>query len=349
MEREPLVINGAQGEGGGALFRTALSMSALTQIPVRIHHVRGGTRKPGVTSEDLTFLQMVEVVSSGSFEGDLGAEEVTFVPKRSPRPLRGEFDIRSHEEGSIPGNALMLAESILPVIARAGAYSSFSVKGETYNNHTMTFDAFNLGSLALHAKQGLVVFAAQNWAGFGYAGRGEVTVEVEPSALQGFDWTKRGELKSIEGVVAHHGSGKDAPQRALKALEAGLVKLDADLEIIESPVDSRENGLHIALVAKYERGIGVGSCMAAKGVRIESVCEAAISNLKSFMDSDATLDPYLADQALITAALSGEVTSFKTQKVTQRLQTMAYVIRQFMPIPITILGRVDEPGTVKIG
>ncbi len=349
-EREPLVINGGQGEGGGALFRTALAMSALTQTPVRIHQVRAATRKPGVSSEDLTFLRMLEVVSGARMEGDeLDSNEVLFVPKHAPKPLRGDFDVRSFEKGSIPGNALMLAESILPVLARTGAYSTFSIKGETYNNHTLTFDAFVLGTLALHGKQGVVGYASQRWAGFGFAGQGHVQFEVEPSAMQGFSWVKRGELKSLRAVIASHGVAKDVPLRASDELKDLLRPLGVEVEIDIVEVDSHESGVHITLAAHYESGIGVGSCLGAKGVKVETVCRAAHSALKEFVDSTATLDPFLADQALVCAALSSEPTQFVTQRITPRLQTMAYIVRQFIPIPITILGRLNEPGTVKIG
>ncbi|MCH7945038.1 MAG: hypothetical protein IIC73_03365, partial [Armatimonadetes bacterium] len=48
---DPVVLNGAHGEGGGALLRTAVAMASLTQQPLRLHNVRGSLRKPGVTSE----------------------------------------------------------------------------------------------------------------------------------------------------------------------------------------------------------------------------------------------------------------------------------------------------------
>ena len=349
-ERDALVINGGQGEGGGALFRTALAMSALTHTPVRIHQIRAATRKPGISSEDLTFIRMLEASCSGRLEGDaLDSNELLFVPKHAPKALRGEFDVQSFEKGVIPGNALMLAESVWPVLARAGAYSSFLIKGETYNNHTLTFDAFAHATLLLHARQGVVGFAAQKMAGFGFGGQGEVQFEVEPSAPNGLDWLKRGDLRSLRAIISHHGVSKEAPERGMDELRAILGSEVPELEIELNQVDSRENGIHVTLIAEYEFGIGVGSCLGAKGVKVESVCRAAHSALKEFTDSTATLDPFLADQALVCAALAQEPTQFVTQRITPRLQTMAYIIRQFIPIPITILGRLNDVGTVKIG
>lgn len=349
-ERDALVINGGQGEGGGALFRTALAMSALTQIPVRIHQIRAATRKPGISSEDLTFVRMLEAVSGARLEGDeLDSHELLFVPKHAPKALKGEFDVQSHEKGLIPGNALMLAESIWPVLARTGAYSSFLIMGETYNNHTLTFDAFSQASLLLHSRQGVVGFAAQKVAGFGFAGRGEVQFEVEPSAPNGFQWLTRGELISVRAIVSYYGVSKEMLERGKEALESILASYGEHFELEMNQVESRENGVHVTLMAEYESGLGVGSCLGARGVKIESVCRAAQSALKEFTDSNATLDPFLADQALVCAALAQEPTQFVTQRITPRLQTMAYIIRQFIPIPITILGRLNDAGTIKIG
>ncbi|MGH7363790.1 MAG: RNA 3'-terminal phosphate cyclase, partial [Candidatus Methylomirabilales bacterium] len=39
-----IVIDGAYGEGGGQILRTALSLSALLTRPVRIENIRAGRR-----------------------------------------------------------------------------------------------------------------------------------------------------------------------------------------------------------------------------------------------------------------------------------------------------------------
>lgn len=346
-EREALDINGGHGEGGGALFRTALAMSALTQTPVRIHQIRAATRKPGISCEDLTFVRMVEMVSNADLVGDeLGSHELMFRPRRAPKPLSGTFDIQSQEKGASPGNALMLADSILPVLSRAGAYSAFSILGETYNNHTLSYDAFQYATLELHARQGVVAFARQKSAGFGFGGLGNVEIEVEPSVPQGFQWPKRGELRKLRGIVAYQGMSKSVPERALEEL-GSLLSEGSELDMVQ--VDSHEAGIHVSLIAEFETGLGVGTCMAGKGIDIEAACRSAHAALKEFTDTSATLDPFLADQALLCAALSPEPTHFVTSRITPRLQTMAYIVRQFMPIPITILGRLNDIGTVKVG
>ena len=44
---ETVHIDGSQGEGGGQIVRTALSLSLATGEPVRIWNVRSGRSRPG--------------------------------------------------------------------------------------------------------------------------------------------------------------------------------------------------------------------------------------------------------------------------------------------------------------
>ena len=39
-------INGAQGEGGGQIFRTSLTLAMCLGIAVKIENIRAGRRKP---------------------------------------------------------------------------------------------------------------------------------------------------------------------------------------------------------------------------------------------------------------------------------------------------------------
>ena len=43
-----LTIDGSQGEGGGQILRTALSLAMVTETPFRIDKIRAGRSKPGL-------------------------------------------------------------------------------------------------------------------------------------------------------------------------------------------------------------------------------------------------------------------------------------------------------------
>lgn len=348
-ERPLITINGSHGEGGGALFRTALAMAALTQQDVRVHHIRGGTRKPGLTSEDLTVLTALETICEATIEnGNLDSAEVTFRPQRAPQPFRGSLSVDAFEKGSVPGNALMIAESLIPVLMRAGAFSQFVVHAETYNPKTLTFDTFAEATRLLHQKQGVGVEAMQQYGGYGYAGYGEVHFEVEPSAPNGFEWLTKGSLRDIRCIIAHSGIHEDILDRATAKVKEIAEQKGYEIETIYNGVNSRMPGIHITFIARYERGLGTGSATGARGLRMESVVQQAWMQLESFLRSPATLDQHLADQALLIASFASGATSFVTEQVTSRLMTMAWVIKQFMPISLTIHGQIGESAMVAI-
>lgn len=345
----PMVLNGSHGEGGGALLRTALAVAALVQQPVRIHNIRGATRKPGISSEDLTFIRAIEASCFAELVGDsLGSTDLTMVPRRAARAINMRLDVREHEKGNVPGNALILAESLLPVLARAGAYSKLIIHGETYNPNTLTYEAFERVTLAAHRRQGLYAYSTQPLAGFGYAGYGEVGLEIEPSVLAPLDWSRRGKLKGLYAAVTTAELQPTVAERGLQHLAAQFESVGLSAEVEHVQVASRGPGAFVTIWGEYENGYGCSTAMGARGVRMERVVEQAFEPFHAWLRSDATTDPNLADQLLLPAALVDGATVYTTSRITQRLVTMAWVIKQFLPIHITILGREGEPGTVKI-
>jgi RNA 3'-terminal phosphate cyclase (ATP) len=88
--------------------------------------------------------------------------------------------------------------------------------------------------------------------------------------------------------------------------------------------------------------------MGAKGVRVESVAQSAFESFLQWHSTEACVDPYLADQVLVAAALAGGKSTYSTSLITQRLLTTIWVVKQFLPIHITVRGQESGPGTVTI-
>lgn len=359
-----MVLNGSYGEGGGALLRTALAAAAITQQPVRVHNIRGAMRTQGITSEDLCFIRALAVSSQARVVGDeLQSNDLTFIPTRSPRGLNHRLDVAEFEKGTVPGNSLIVAHSLLPVLAKAGMYSRLIVHGETHNPNTLSFDAFERVTLAVHRRQGLHAFPNLVTAGFGFGGRGEIGLEVEPSSLHGLDWSKRGEFLGLFAVITLADVPDSVGERGAEHLKRlaggatietktgrreGLPKIPYDPEVDVLTVRSRTPGAFVTVWAEFEHGFGVGTASGARGIRIESVVENAYDNFYAWYKTDSAVDPFIADQMLLPAALTESPTSYTTSRVTKRLITMSWVIKQFLPIHITVHGRDGEPGLVTV-
>lgn len=345
----PTILNGSYGEGAGALFRTALLMSAMTRQPVRIHSIRGATRRPGLSSEDLTYALLLAKTCDAELTGaELRSNDVTFAPRREIHPVHVRASVGDHEKGSVPGNALILLQSLLPALARGGGLSKVILEGETYNPSTLTYDAFEHVTLHLHRHQGLVAFPTLEMAGFGFANYGEVGLEVEPSAYQGLRWESRGPLVGGSAIIAHSEIPPATVERGVEMLETLFQSKGIKADVLAQKVPSRSPGIHVTTWVEFQRGLGTGQATGQRGVKIETVVNAAMDSLTNWLETDATLDPYLADQALLIAALCEEPTVYTTSAITKRLTTMAWVIKEFLPIHVTILGQEGYAGTVTV-
>ena len=176
---DAITLNGSHGEGGSALLKCALAMNALTLKPLSIHSIRGATRKPGMTAEDFAYLSAIARSCNARLEGDdIGSNALTFIPQHLPKAIDFEFDITRVGPDKTPGNCLAIAQALAAPLARTGAYSTLTLKGETHNNNTLTFDAFELSTIRAQRAQGLGIYANLVQAGFGFGGRGECRIEI---------------------------------------------------------------------------------------------------------------------------------------------------------------------------
>lgn len=345
----PIVIDGSYGEGGGALLRTALVMATLTQQPLRVVNIRGGTKYPGLNSEDVTLLRTLALACQAEVLGGVpGESSLSFLPTRRPRGLNEKIDIADAYDGPGFANALVTLNSLIPVMARTGVYSKLQSVGETYGNNMLSYDYFANVTLLAYKKMGVYCFPELSSAGFGRSSRGEVRLEIEPSAVTGLQWPERGKLLSCRAVIATAELPEAVGQRGIAHLARLGYHAGLEVEADSIGVRAKGTGAFVTVWAEYEKGLGGATAMGSRGVRIEAVAQSAFETLFAWHKTDATVDPYLADQILVTAAVAEGESAFKVSKLTQRFLTSVWVIKQFLPIHITVLGQEDEPGTITI-
>ena len=58
-----LKINGAFGEGGGQIIRSALTLSCITKKPIHIENIRKNRKVPGLKAQHLTAIKILKKIS----------------------------------------------------------------------------------------------------------------------------------------------------------------------------------------------------------------------------------------------------------------------------------------------
>lgn len=341
-------IDGTHGEGGGALVRTALLMSALTQQPTQIECVRGATNYPGLDSEDVTLARaLADICQAETTGAEIGSETISFHPTSPPRGFKGRIE-SERNESQRGANSLVVLNSLLPVLARSGVYSSLIVEGETYGANALSYDYFANVTLAALKKIGLYAFPELVRAGFGRESNGSVALDVEPSSLAGLVWTDRGSLQAVKAVVATSSLQPSVGDRISSHLTRMAQNAGLKLRVEKWDVEANGRGAFVTAWATYERGMGGGTAIGGQGIRAEAMAQKAFEELYAWMATPSTVDPYLGDQLLLPLVLAESSSVFSVSCLTQRFLTMVWVVKQFTPIHITVRGAENGAGTVTI-
>lgn len=342
-------MDGGFGEGGGALVRTAFAMAAVTQQPVRIVNVRAGTKRPGLAPEEIAVARALAHACQGKLAGcEPGSHDVTFLPEGQLVGTNLRITVPEAADGPGTANAMVILSTLAPVMCRTGVFTKLVAEGETHGAHVLSYDYFAHVTVGAWRRLGLYTYPDLLGAGFGRSSKGEAALEVEPSVLRGTDLSSRGELKSIHALITTAGLSDSIAQRGVGHLSRLAFYANQTVEVDVVEAKSATPGACVTIWAEYERAVAGFTSIGAKGVRIESVVQAAFDGLVEWMPLEATVDSFLADQILLTACLAEGETVFVTPALSQRLSTMAWVVKQFLPIHLTIRGQLGRPAWVSI-
>ncbi|MEM9380380.1 MAG: RNA 3'-terminal phosphate cyclase, partial [Planctomycetota bacterium] len=174
---ETVVLDGRQGEGGGQVLRTSLSLAAALGRPVVVENVRGGRRKPGLLRQHRTALRAVRDITAGEVEGDeLGSTSVRFTPGGPPLGGKYRFGIGS------AGSTMLVLQTVLPPLLRAHEPSTVVLEGGTHNPSAPPFEFLDEAFLPCVRAMGAEATARLVRPGYFPGGGGELMVEVAPAA-----------------------------------------------------------------------------------------------------------------------------------------------------------------------
>ncbi|HWP30729.1 MAG TPA: RNA 3'-terminal phosphate cyclase [Fimbriimonadales bacterium] len=341
-------IDGAHGEGGGSIIRTALCVAALTGQAVSIHNARGGLRKPGTNSVDLAISYILAQATKADVVAKLGGDVLHFAPKQRIAPVRERIDVTRIGKGSQSGSAVIVLQSLLTPLARAGAMSRVECRGGTHVPFSPTYEYFRLVTLRAMEKIGIYAVSSIESAGYNSRSAGEIMLEIEPSALNGFDFTRRGSEIGLHAVIVTSELQETVGLRGVARCNELSRKDGLNIRTEFVKLRSSTPGAAVTFAAECEKGFGGAQSLGERGKPIEEVVEEAYYAFVHWLNGEQGTDEFLADQILLPAVFSGSPCAYTTSRITSTLLTTAWVIKQMMPARITILGEEGEPGEVRI-
>ncbi len=333
MTKNEIIIDGSEGEGGGQVLRTSLSLSAITGKPVRIENVRGRRKKPGLFRQHLTAFKAAAEICGADMDGAvLGSPEIAF----HPGPIKGgsyEFSIGS------AGATNLVAQTLLPILAHADKPSEVKISGGTHNQWAPTFDFLDQAFLPQFRKMGGRASATLDAYGFYPAGGGTIRLAVKPvMETHALSLEDRGDRVSERAVAIVANLKRDIANRELRTLSKAMGLKPEQGEIIH--VEGPGPGNAVTLFLEHENVTEVFIGLGEHGVRAEAVAKKVASQAQKYLPAKdgmghnrTAVGEHLADQLLLPMALfKGGV--FTTTDITQHTRTNIDIIQMFLDVEI---------------
>lgn len=327
-------LDGSQGEGGGQILRTALTLSMVTQTPFHIANIRAKRTKPGLLRQHLTAVQAATTICDAKVTGaHPGSLSLTFVPGTIKA---GEYEFSIGTAGS----CTLIMQTVLPALWQANGDSRVSLKGGTHNPMAPPFHFLERAFLPIVESMGAQVRSELTRYGFYPAGGGEIALQVAPCRkLAPLSLTSRGQRVDafaeslVAGVPAH------VAQRELQAIGESLNWPEEKLHIRQLASGMGPGNVLMATI-RHEHVTEVFCGFGEKGVSAESVAKGVIAQIKGYLKQAAPAGEFLTDQLLLPMALAGKGDLLATT-MSSHTKTNMEVIEKFLPVTFEINKHSD--------
>ena len=346
-----ITLDGSYEEGGGALVRVAMALSALTGQEFKVSNIRAGREQGGLKAQHLTAIKALkEMCNAETNAVELGSTELWFKPGKVKR---GIYHLDIGTAGSI---SLLLQALILPGMF-AGGKITLHIKGGTCGKWQASVDYME--HVLFPQLQRFVEKTELKVQKRGYypVGGGEIAVEITPrlhdtsptffSELQQktaiIKMLEQGTLEQIRGVVnvSRDLAEKEVAERIKSAAELNLRRYySVPISIRVEYAETASSGGDILLWALCSNGGKMGKANAVilgadalveRGKRAEDIGKEAAEKLYQEITGGFPVDHYLVDQLIpFMALLPGS--EIRVPEVTKHAKTNIYVAEQFLPV-----------------
>ena len=351
---QPLVIDGSQGEGGGQILRTSLSLSAITGRPIRIENIRANRPKPGLGAQHLTAVRAVSALCRAGLVGDeIGSGQLDFIPEAPVEAGDYAFDVASVLRGGSAGATGLVLQAVLLPLALADGRSRVSIHGGTHVAWSPPFDYLHDVWLPMLAGMGITAKLEMRRSGWYPVGQGEIAAVIDgcrlaSCPLQSLSLAERGPLQTVIGRAVAANLPAHIPERMAKRAADLLAEQGIEAKVAAEVLSAACAGAGIFLTAQYENLRCGFNALGTRGKPAEEVAEDAASALLAHKISGAALDQHLADQVIVPLSFAAGPSRFTVERITPHLETNAWVVGLFGRVTASLEEVASRSGLVTI-
>lgn len=314
-----LKIDGSQGEGGGQILRTAVSLSAITGKPIEITNIRSKRPNPGLRPSHLTAIKVLAGLFQAKVENlQVGSDWVRFEP--SGRFEGGSARVDIGTAGSIP----LTLMAVVPAVSLSGNELEIEITGGTDVKASPTIDYVRYVVAEIFRSIGIKFSVDVARRGYYPKGGGVVRATILPCRSPAASEFLNGryvepKITSVCSELPKHVAERQIAA-ALVALEKAGIKCNSYSASYESAL-SPGTSILVYSVSDFGGPYIGGDSIGERGKRAEEVGQEATGRFTESALAGAAVDPFLADMLVLPLCMAKGRSAYRTARVTEHLRT----------------------------
>jgi RNA 3'-terminal phosphate cyclase (ATP) len=300
---EFLKINGAHGEGGGQIIRSAIALSCITKQPIHLENIRKNRKDSGLKPQHLTAINILQKIANAKVIGsEIGSTELKFIPGNIEN-LDLEADVGT--AGSIP----LILQVLIPVVSVSQKKLDLKIKGGT--------DVLWSPSIDYTQRMGINFSFELCKRGYYPKGGGEINLHINPSTVKSISFSKR-KTNKIKLICSLSKLAKEEIENQIKKIVKKLTAANFIVDVEIKSEEALDSGASLLIYSIDHNSI----------IGIDALYDKKIHNfdldIEEFFKS-FSIDDNLADMIVVPASLADGKTIFQVKEITKHLETNLFV------------------------
>ena len=307
-----LKINGAHGEGGGQIVRSAITLSCITNQPIHLENIRKNRKNEGLKPQHLAAIKILKKISNAKVIGDtLGSTELKFIP--------GEIkNLDLIEDVKTAGSISLILQVLIPAVSISQKKLSLIIKGGTDVMWSPTMNYTKYVLKEAYYRMGIRFEVQIIKRGYYPKGEGEVIVEVFPSEIKSIKLSKRKKQK-LQLKCSFSKIPIEIIEKKIDVIKEEVQKHNFEIEIEMKEDEASDSGSSVLIYSVDENSIiGIDGLLNKKTQNFDL-------DVKEIFDNSFGMDKNMADMLVVPASLGLDITKFEVHEITKHLETNLFV------------------------
>ena len=328
-----LEIDGSYGEGGGQILRTAVALSALKNVPIKIINIRANRPDPGIKAQHYVAIKCIKELCGAEVSGlEIGSSTLTFIPG-DVKGGKYKFDIGT------AGSIILVFQTCILAFLKSSEPINIKVTGGTDNKFAPTWDFFQHVFIPLIKKFGVKIDTKLIKRGYYPRGGGEAEITIHPTKnINPLKLADEQLFFDVKGLIHIANLPDHIATRIKHSSIKKLLKNNFKSDISIEQTSSFSPGTGITLWAESQDTILGTTVLGERGLSSEEVGNTAAGNIIKEIVSGANIDVHAFDQLLpyMTIFDKKDTSSCIVREISNHASTNIWVLKKFFDVDFEI-------------